>query len=77
MSRALKRCPFCGEIPRTEISVTRMGGGEDHIDFTIRCANCGAVKTVRLKIVTYASFTDAEKAQEQVIQAWNQRAVIE
>ena len=71
----LKRCPFCGEIPRTEVRVTRMGSGEDHVDFTIHCANCGTDKTVRLKIVAYASFLDVEKTQEQVIQAWNQREV--
>ena len=69
----LKRCPFCGEIPRTEVSVTKMGGSEDHVDFTIHCANCGTEKTVRLKIVAYACFLDVEKAQEQVIQAWNRR----
>ena len=77
MSRELKRCPFCGELPRTEVSVTKMGGSEDHVDFTIHCANCGTEKTVRLKIVAYAHFSDVEKAQEQVIQAWNQRVVTE
>ena len=77
MSRELKPCPFCGELPRTEVSVTRMGGSEDHVDFTIHCTNCGTEKTVRLKIVAYAKFLDVEKAQEQVIQAWNQRAVTE
>ena len=73
----LKRCPFCGEIPITEVRVTRMGSGEDHVDFTIHCTNCGTDKTVRLKIVAYASFFDVEKVQEQVIQAWNQRVVTE
>lgn len=77
MSKELKRCPFCGESPRTEVSVTKMGGGEDHVDFTIHCTNCGTEKTVRLKIVAFANFFDVEKAQEQVIQAWNKRAVTE
>ena len=73
----LKRCPFCGEIPRTEVRVTQMGRGEDHVDFTIHCTNCGTEKTVRLKIATYANFLDVEKVEEQVIQAWNQRVVTE
>ena len=77
MSRELKRCPFCGELPRTEMSVTKMGGTEVHVDFTIHCTNCGTEKAVRLKIVAYACFLDVEKAEEQVIEAWNQRAVTE
>ena len=77
MSEELKRCPFCGELPRTEVEVTKMGGGEDHVDFSVHCTNCGTEKTVILKIVDYANFFDVEKAQEQVIQAWNQRAVTE
>lgn len=73
----LKKCPFCGEIPRTEVEVTKMGGGEDHVDFSVHCTNCGTFKIVRLKINGFVNFFDVEKAQEQVIQAWNQRAVTE
>lgn len=77
MSEELKCCPFCGELPRTEVEVTKMGGGEDHVDFSVHCTNCGTSKTVRLKINGFVYFFDVEKAQEQVIQAWNQRAVTE
>ena len=73
MMDELKRCPFCGMIPRTEVRVTKMGGAEDQIDFSIRCTNCGIDKTVRLKITAYADFTDVNKAQANVIEAWNQR----
>ena len=73
MSEELKRCPFCGELPRTEVEVTKMGGGEDHVDFAIHCTNCGTPKTVRLRIMASLIFFDVEKAQEQVIQAWNRR----
>ena len=73
----LKRCPFCGEIPRTEVRVTQMCRGEDHVDFSVRCTNCKTSKTVRLRINGFVNFFDVEKAQEQVIQAWNQRAVTE
>lgn len=64
MNEKLKPCPFCGKLPRTEMSVTKMGGGEDHVNFTIHCINCGTEKTVRLKIVVFANFLDVEKAQE-------------
>ena len=73
MMDELKRCPFCGTSPRTEVRVAKMGGGEDQIDFSIHCTNCGISKTVRLKIATYANFIDVNKAQAEVIEAWNQR----
>lgn len=69
----LKKCPFCGTSPRTEVRVTKMGGAEDQIDFSIHCTNCGIDKTVRLNITAYADFTDVNKAQAKVIEAWNQR----
>ena len=73
MMDELKRCPFCGTSPRTEVRVAKMGGTEDQVDFSIYCTNCGINKTVRSKIVTYANFTDVNKAQAEVIEAWNQR----
>lgn len=73
MMDELKRCPFCGMSPRTEVRVTKMGGSEDQIDFSIHCTNCGIDKTVRLNITVYADFTDVNKAQAKVIEAWNQR----
>lgn len=73
MMDEIKRCPFCGSSPRTEVSVTKMGGTEDHVDFSIHCTDCGVRKTVRLKIVGYANFIDVDKAVSDVIKAWNQR----
>ncbi len=73
MMDELKRCPFCGMSPRTEVRVTKMGGAEDQIDFSIYCTNCGVSKTARLKIAVYANFIDVNKAQAEVIKAWNQR----
>ena len=70
----LKPCPFCGKLPRTEMYVTQKGGGEDHVDFSIHCTKCGCVKTVRLKIVAYCNFIDVDKAEAEVIEAWNKRA---
>lgn len=69
----LKSCPFCGTLPRTEMSIVNMGGVEDQVDFSIHCHNCGITKTVRLKFNAYASFFDVDKAEEQVVEAWNRR----
>lgn len=69
----LKKCPFCGTSPRTEVRVTKMGGTEDQVDFSIHCTNCGIYKTVRLKITVYVNFIDVDKAISDVIAAWNQR----
>ena len=69
----LKRCPFCGVVPRTELRVTKMGGTEDHIEFAVHCVECGIQKTVTLRFTAYANFMDVEKAMTEVIKAWNQR----
>ncbi len=70
----LKRCPFCGELPRTEVRVTKMMGGlEDQVDFSIHCPKCGVSKRTSLRIVGYADFIDVNKAESDVIAAWNQR----
>lgn len=69
----LKRCPFCGGLPTTEVRVTQMGG-TDHADFSVVCVDCGTFKTVRLKIAKKAVFMDVEKAMSQVIEVWNKRA---
>ena len=71
---ALKQCPFCGTIPRTEVQVTKMGGGEDHVAFSIHCTECGTDKTVVLKIAGRGYFPDVEDAMAKAIEAWNKRA---
>ena len=70
----LKRCPFCGLSPRTEVRVTQMGGDTDTIDFGVVCGECGTSKTFRMKIVKRAYFQEVERAMELAISAWNQRA---
>ena len=70
----LKRCPFCGSLPTTEVRVTQMGGDTDNVDFSVVCSTCGTFKTVRLKIKKKAVFIDVENAMLQAIEAWNKRA---
>ena len=69
----LKSCPFCGAIATTEVRVTQMGGGTDHVDFTVVCSSCGTYKTSRLKIAKCATFWDVENAMNQAENAWNRR----
>lgn len=69
----LKPCPVCGQLPRTEMSVVTMGGVEYQVDFSVHCPNCGTTKTMRVKINAYATYLDVDKAEEQVIEAWNRR----
>ncbi len=69
----LKRCPFCGEVPTTEVRVTQRGGDEDHIDFIIICPVCKTYKSCRLKLKKAGVFLDVEKAMSQAISAWNTR----
>ena len=69
----LKKCPFCGQDPRTEVRVTQAGGDFDIITFSVVCGECGTYKTVRLKIAKYATFSEVEKTIEQVMEIWNRR----
>ena len=69
----LLRCPFCGSLPGTVVRVTQMGGGEDHVDFSIRCTDCGTDKTVRLKLKPTVMFGDVIEAMERAESEWNRR----
>lgn len=72
----LLRCPFCGNLPKTEVRVTQMGGGEDRIDFSVVCGECGVNKCVRLKIKNTTDFMTVDQAMEKVHDAWNHRECV-
>lgn len=72
----LLRCPFCGSLPTTEVKVTQMGGGEDHVDFCVVCKECGVNKCVRLKIKNATNFLTVEQAMEKVKNVWNHREYV-
>lgn len=67
----LKPCPFCGEM--SEVEVTQMGGGEDHVDFKVVCGKCGTEKTIRLTIRKDCDFALVEWAMIQAVSSWNRR----
>jgi Lar family restriction alleviation protein len=71
----LKRCPFCGQLPVTEVFVTQKTSCiDDVILFSIACGKCGTSKGVKLKIKDKAAtFLEVERAMEEVTNAWNTR----
>ena len=73
----LKACPFCGKMPGTEVEVTQMGGGEDHVDFKVVCGECGTEKAARLTIRGKCDFALVEQAMIKAASLWNRRVVKE
>lgn len=74
MTADLRRCPFCGELPTTEVMVTQKGSFDDIILFSVACGKCGTAKGVKLKIKAKAgTFFEVEKAMEEATKAWNTR----
>lgn len=71
----LKPCPFCGKKPETDVKVTQMGGGEDHVDFKVVCWECGIERAARLTIRKKCDFDLVERAMNRAISTWNLRVV--
>ena len=71
----LKRCPFCGQLPETEVLVTQKCSSlDDVILFSIACGKCGTTKGVKLKIkAKSATFLEVERAMEEAAKVWNTR----
>ena len=65
----LKRCPFCGQLPTTEVIPSSF---ENNLLFTVVCTKCKTAKSVRSKI-DMCTFLDIEKAMEEATKAWNTR----
>ena len=71
----LKRCPFCGELPTTNVSVVAMNlQTGDKIRFEVACKKCGTCKGVYLNIPNdCVGFMEVDKAMEEATKAWNTR----
>ncbi len=72
----LKNCPFCGNIPEIKVKITQYGSGEsriEHIDYIIRCTECGTSKNSTIKGKGGFSFFDINRIKNEVIAAWNRR----
>lgn len=75
MMEGLKRCPFCGELPTTDVMIVQKSSCiDDIILFSVTCGKCGTSKGVRLKIKAKSgTFFEVEKAMEEATKAWNTR----
>lgn len=71
----LKRCPFCGELPTTEVMILQKSVGlDDIILFSVACGKCGTSNGMKLKIKAKAgTFFEVEKAMKEATKAWNTR----
>lgn len=66
----LKPCPFCGGEASTKVAVIH-GTVADHIIFKIYCYECKIERYVNIQ--SGSIFEEAEKAKQDVIEAWNRR----
>lgn len=73
----LKRCPFCGNMPKAKVEIVSMGGDSDCIHFSIVCEECGISRTTALYTKVANKFTDVEEAMELAREIWNRRVTPE
>lgn len=76
--KALKPCPFCGQLPTTKVEVTQMGGNKDEISFSVYCPDCKyVVKNIYLDITpsNICNFSKVEETMLKTVNAWNTRAI--
>lgn len=66
----LKPCPFCGREVTTSVSVI-CGATADRIRFAVCCPVCHIQQGIN--IVSLDTFSEAEKAMQNAIEAWNRR----
>ena len=80
----IKPCPFCGEYPEHNTSITpyckkAIGSPIDYIklETSLSCKNCECIKRVFTKITptlpTIALFDHLNELDKQVIDQWNTR----
>ena len=72
ISNTMKRCPFCGNVPKTAINYSRCGSGELQLRFSVICSQCGVSKHIT-KEVEGKSFDDYIKIMNEVMDLWNKR----
>lgn len=71
----LKPCPFCGGGPVSRVEVTYTAGLRDStIVFSVRCKNCGVMKSTCLRTPEGDSFQHVENAIAYAVNCWNERA---
>ena len=72
MSKELKRCPFCGKQPYTEIRMLSRSSVEALTFFAVRC-ECGVERSIRADIQG-KHFSEIEQYMDAAIGIWNRRS---
>ena len=72
MEKGLKRCPFCGTEPTTAINLSKCGGGELRLKFSVVCPNCKTSKGF-VREVEGENFGRYIDIMADVINIWNRR----
>lgn len=68
----LKPCPFCGDIPTTNVRYWKCGGDELLLNVTVK-SQCGVSRGISLQ-GNDVPFSEYEDAFATVIDMWNRRA---
>lgn len=68
----LKPCPFCGDIPTTNVRYWKCGGDELLLNVEVK-SQCGVSRGISLQ-GNGVTFSEYEDAFATVIDMWNRRA---
>ena len=76
MMEGLKRCPFCGSMPKCGTEFYESCGKDVKLAATVECTGCGIRKSVIFKaseLIGYVPFLDFYNAFNDVVSEWNRR----
>lgn len=68
----IKKCPFCGDIPKTNVRYWKCGCDELLLNVEVKC-QCGISRSISLQ-GNNVPFSEYEDAFATVIDMWNRRA---
>ena len=72
----LKRCPFCGNLPRCGVDFYEMYDAEIKLKAVVECTGCKISKHKIFKATEnygLVPFIDYQKAFDAVVEEWNRR----
>lgn len=72
----LKRCPFCGEVPKCGVEFCESSGIEIMLAAVVHCPKCHIEKRVKFRATHPTSlvpFWDYVKSFDRVCEEWNER----
>lgn len=69
----LKPCPFCGNVPITNVHYWKCGGDELGLVAEVKCENCGGVSQSVVFDGEYTNFDKYINSFNIAIERWNTR----